>query len=35
MVDNNAKCPCCEQNIEIDEGVLNDLQLQKWRRFLL
>lgn len=29
MVDNNAKCPCCEQNIEIDEDVLNDLQLQK------
>ncbi|EPP4233371.1 YopX family protein [Campylobacter coli] len=27
MIDNIVKCPCCKQNIEIDQDILNDLQL--------
>lgn len=33
MVDNIVKCPCCKQNIEIDQDILNDLQLQNEEDF--
>lgn len=35
MVDNIVKCPCCKQNIEIDQDILNDLQLLNEEDFVI